>query len=48
MSNDLNHNLDSPLAFYIQILLVKICQYMQIKGNFTFLKVYQLAVRKKF
>jgi len=39
MSNELSYNLDAPIAFYVQLLLIKISRNTKLQGDFPLLVI---------
>lgn len=39
MSNELSYNLDAPIAFYVQLLLIKISRNTKLEGDFPLLVI---------
>ncbi|XP_029341770.1 transformation/transcription domain-associated protein isoform X2 [Acyrthosiphon pisum] len=39
MSNELSYNLDAPIAFYVQLLLIKISRNTKLRGDFPLLVI---------
>lgn len=43
MSDEISYNLESSLAFYVQLLFVKISKNTKLEGNFSFLNMKNLS-----
>lgn len=39
MSSELNYNLKFSLAFYVELLFVKICKDVKLKGDFQLINI---------
>lgn len=39
MSNELNYNVDTSIAFYVQLLMIKISKNTKLQGDFPLLVV---------
>lgn len=43
MSDEISYNLESSLAFYVQLLFVKVSKNTKLEGNFSFLCMNKLC-----
>jgi len=44
MSNELSYNLDASIAFYVQLLLIKISKNTKLRGDFSLLVINNMVI----
>jgi len=47
MSNELSYNLDDSIAFYVQLLLIKISRNTKLQGDFPLLVINNMVISDK-
>jgi len=47
MSNELSYNLDASIAFYVQLLLIKISKNTKLRGDFSLLDINNMVIFDK-